>query len=126
MSALESSKEYGLMTVYQTAKVLSWDEKGVKVGFPAGGLTSEIALDKEKVSRMRAFLAKHVGDEMGFDVSILSAEQEAQASSIIEDAKKRASEETEARREEAREHPITKKVLRTFGAKIKEIKIENV
>ena len=45
---------------------------------------------------------------------------------VIDDAKKRAGEEHQRRLEEAKEHPITKKVLRTFGAEIKEIKIENV
>ena len=126
MMALESANEYGLMTVYQTAKVLAWDDTGIKVGFPAGGLTSEIAVDKEKVTRIRAFISKHLGHALPFEVSILSAEQEAQATSIIEDAKQRAGEEHDRRLEEAKEHPMTKKVLRTFGAKIKEIKIENV
>jgi hypothetical protein len=126
MNALEEANEYGLMTVYQTAKVLSWDASGIKIGFPAGGLTSEIAVDKEKIARMRVFIAKHVGSKLNFDVAILNAEQEAQAVSIIEDAKLRAGEEHERRLEEAKEHPMTKKVLRTFGAAIKEIKIENV
>ena len=117
MTALETANEYGLMTVYQTAKVLGWDDKSIRVGFPAGGLTSEIAVDKEKVARMRAFIAEHVGKALEFNVAILSPEQEAQATSIVEDAKQRAGEEHDRRLEEAKEHPLTKKVMRTFGAK---------
>tara|TARA_R110002073_G_scaffold74100_6_gene181200 strand:+ start:19008 stop:20879 length:1872 start_codon:yes stop_codon:yes gene_type:complete len=126
MTALETANEYGLMTVYQTAKVLGWDDKSIRVGFPAGGLTSEIAVDKEKIVRMRKFIAEHVGHPLEFNVAILTPEQEAQATSIVEDAQQRAGEENERRLEEAKEHPLTKKVMRTFGAKIKEIKIENV
>ena len=126
MTALETANEYGLMTVYQTAKVLGWDDSSIRVGFPAGGLTSEIAVDKEKIARMRVFIAEHVGKALDFNVAILSPEQEAQATSIVEDAKQRAGEEHDRRLEEAKEHPLTKKVMRTFGAKIKEIKIENV
>ena len=126
MTALETANEYGLMTVYQTAKVLGWDDTSIRVGFPAGGLTSEIAVDKEKIVRMRKFIAEHVGHPLDFSVAILTPEQEAQATSIVEDAQQRAGEENERRLEEAKEHPLTKKVMRTFGAKIKEIKIENV
>ncbi len=126
MTALESANEYGLMTVYQTAKVLGWDESGIRVGFPPGGITSEIAVDKEKVARMRTFIAAHVGKPVDFKVSILSEKEDAAAVSIIEDAKQRASEEHDRRLQEAKEHPVTKKALRTFGAAIKEIKVENV
>ncbi len=126
MTALESANEYGLMTVYQTAKVLAWDEAGIRVGFPPGGITSEIAIDKEKVARMRTFIAEHVGKPVEFSVSILSEKEDAEAVSIIEDAKQRAGEEHDRRLQEAKEHPVTKKALRTFGAAIKEIKVENV
>jgi hypothetical protein len=124
--ALEEAKEFGLMTVYQTAKVLCFDEDGVKLGFPAGGLTSEIALDKEKIIRMREFVQKHSGKDLRFEVVLLNAAEEADAVSIIEDQKQRTADEMVRRHEEAKEHPMTKKVLRTFGAAIKEIKVENV
>lgn len=114
------------MTVYQTAKVLCFDDNSVKLGFPAGGLTSEIATDKEKLARMRNFLREHTGKELGLEVTLLNADEEAAAVSIIEDQKQRAEDELVRRHEEAKEHPMTKKVLRTFGAAIKEIKVENV
>ena len=123
MSALDEAREFGLMTVYQTAKVLGWDADGITVGFPADGLTSEIAADKDKVERMRAFMAKRFGREVGFRVRMLSAGEEAEAVSVLEDAKQRAKEERIKRREEAESHPMTKMVLKTFGAQIKEIKV---
>ena len=124
--ALEEAKEFGLMTVYQTAKVLCFDDTRVELGFPADGMTSEIATDKEKIARMRAFVCKHTGTELKFDVRLLNADQVADARSVIEDQKQRNADELVRRRDEAKEHPMTKKVLRTFGAAIKEIKVENV
>ena len=123
MGILEKQKEFGLITVYQAAKVLSWDNGVVEVGFPAGGLTSEIASDKEKVQRMSEFLSTHAGRPITFKVKTLSEAEEVEARSILEDAKQRAADEKAARLEEAKTHPMTKKVLRTFGAQIKEIKV---
>jgi hypothetical protein len=124
--ALEEAKEFGLMTVYQTAKVLRFDETRVELGFPADGMTSEIAVDKEKIARMGKFVRTHTGIDLKFEVRLLNADQEADALSVVEDQKQRNADELVRRREEAQEHPMTKKVLRTFGAAIKEIKVENV
>lgn len=124
--ALEQAKEIGLMTVYQTAKVLVWEETRVRVGFPADGLTSEIATAKDKVERMEVFLRKLIGNNLRFEVVLLNPEQEAQAKSILEDAQQRADDDRAQRLLEAKEHPTTKMVLRTFGAAIKEIKVDNV
>ncbi len=126
MNGLDAAKEYGLMTVYQTAKVLQWKDGLVSVGFPEGALTTEIALEKEKVKRMQVFLNEHTGESLQFKVSILTGDEEVEAVSVLEDAKKREAEDRVARLEEAKNHPMTKLVLRTFGAVIKEIKIDDV
>jgi DNA polymerase III gamma/tau subunit len=124
IGALADAREFGLVTIYQTAKVLSWSEDEVAVGFPADGLTAEIASDKEKVASMKAFLEKRAGHPVSFQVKLLSEDEEAEAVSILEDAKRRADEETEAKRQEAKDHPITKVVLETFDASIKEIRTD--
>jgi hypothetical protein len=124
MTALADERKLGLVTLYQTAKVLEWEGDRVVVGFPKDGMTSEIASDKEKVAEMKAFLDKHCGKSIDFKVKLLSESEEADAVSILEDAKRRAEEEAAAKREEAREHPITKAVLDTFGASIKEIRTD--
>jgi hypothetical protein len=46
------------------------------------------------------------------------------ARSVLETTQERSSAERNKREAEAREHPITKHVLRTFGAQIKEIKTD--
>jgi len=126
MSALEQASEMGLMTIYQAAKVLAWDDSEVRVGFPEGGITSEIALDREKVARMKVFIAKYAGSPLDFSVQILNEKEQKKAVSIAENAKERSKKEHELRLQEAKEHPMTKKVLRTFGAAIKKVEIENV
>jgi len=47
-----------------------------------------------------------------------------QARSIIESTREKSYAERSKREKEAREHPITKHVLQTFGASIKEIKTD--
>lgn len=114
------------MTVYQTAKVLSWSGGSVRVAFPAGALTTEIAMEKDKVKRMQAFLIEHTGEQLQFHVSVLTEAEDESAVSVLEDAKQREADDRVARVEEAKNHPMTKLVLRTFGAVIKEIKIDDV
>lgn len=123
MTALNDAKEFGLMTIYQTAKVLAWENDSIRVGFSADGLTAEIASSTEKIARMKDFLIQKVGRPVTFNVKLLSPEEEANAKSVIEAANQRASEQKILRREEAEGHPMTKTVLKTFGATIKEIKV---
>ncbi len=126
MSGLDKVKEYSLMTVYQTAKVLSWQDGRVKVGFSAGALTTEIAMEKEKVARLQSFLCEHTGQDLRFEVCVLTSEEEKGAVSVIENAQKKIEQDRVDRMEEAKNHPMTKKVLRTFGAVIKEVRIDDV
>jgi DNA-directed RNA polymerase subunit F len=59
-------------------------------------------------------------------VRLLDAKESSTAGvrSILEATRERTSAERSKREAEAREHPITKHVLRTFGAQIKEIKTD--
>ena len=57
-------------------------------------------------------------------VVILGEAEAAAARSIIEAEQARLDSERDRRQTEAREHPLTKTVLDTFGAAIKEIKTD--
>ena len=59
-------------------------------------------------------------------VKLLDASESstAGARSVLETTRERTSAERSKREAEAREHPITKHVLQTFGAQIKEIKTD--
>jgi hypothetical protein len=58
-------------------------------------------------------------------VKMLEANENSGGSrSILEASREKTHSDRQAREREAREHPITKHVLQTFGASIKEIKTD--
>ena len=124
---LEESRQLALAGLYQNAKLLSWTDDAVEVGFPAGSMSGEVAAEASKIEAMREFLAKQRGREVGFSVKLLDgAELEAQpgARSILDATRERRESEQRRLEGEARSHPTTRVVLETFGAEIKEIKTD--
>jgi hypothetical protein len=85
-----------------------------------------MAQEKDKLEEMKAFLKEHLGHPVALTVKMLNAaESDAGASrSVVEVTRDRAADEKKKREAEAREHPVTKLVLETFGASIKEIKTD--
>ena len=124
IAGLEEARELSLVSIYQHARILGWTETAIEVGF-APGMAGEMASEPDKVAAMRLFVGQRLGRQVGFSVKIVDQLGEAAASrSIIEAADDRRREETTRRQDEAREHPLTKVVLDTFGASIKEIKTD--
>ena len=124
ISGLEQARELSLVSIYQHARILGWTDTAIEVGFPPG-MAGEMASEPDKVAAMRLFLGQRLGRQVSFSVKIIDQPGEANAArSIIEAADDRRREETSRRQDEAREHPLTKVVLDTFGASIKEIKTD--
>jgi hypothetical protein len=76
---------------------------------------------------MKGFLRKHLSRDVDFSVRLLGESELAgqkAAKSIVEAADERRRTEKTARESEARSHPLTRFVLDTFGASIKEIKTD--
>jgi DNA polymerase III subunit gamma/tau len=122
--ALERERELNLVRVYEQAKVLEWTEERIEVGFAEDSLDAEAAAAGDKVEAMRRFLARHQGRPIGFSVKLLSGPEKDQARSLIEASRERRESEERRREGEARQHPMTKVVLETFGAQIQEIKTD--
>ncbi len=125
--ALENDRKLALAGLYQNAKVLSLTDERIEVGFPEGLMSAEVAAEADKVAQMTAFLSEQRGREVGFSVRLLSGaeiERSPNAKSIVEAAHETKQAEKGRRETEARAHPITKTVLDTFGAQIKEIKTD--
>lgn len=125
--ALEERRELTLMSLYQQARILRWDESGVHLGFPSGTATAELATDADSVASMRTFLAEHLGAPVELHVSTLEESELASregAKSIVQAHEERQRDERDRRENEARQHPATRAVLDTFGASIKEIKTD--
>jgi len=124
IAGLEEARELSLVSIYQHARILGWTDAAIEVGF-APGMSGEMASEPDKVAAMRVFLGQKLGRQVGFSVKIIDQPGDApSARSIIEAADDRRREEATRRQDEAREHPLTKVVLDTFGASIKEIKTD--
>jgi hypothetical protein len=127
MAALEEARELTLLSWYQHAVVLRWDDKGVEIGFPVGAIVGDLATEPRNVEALGKFLRQHAGGPVALSVRVLSeADRSAaeSARSLVEAEADRRRDESQRRSTEAREHPMTKMVLDTFGASIEEIKTD--
>ena len=127
MAALEQARELTLLGWYEHAAVLRWDERGIELGFPAGAIVGDMAAEPRNVDALRAFLHQHLGQALTLSVRVLNEADKTTAEStrsIVQAEADRRREESATRSREAREHPLTKMVLDTFGASIEEIKTD--
>ena len=114
---------------YEPARVLVWTKDKLELGFPPQfEMIAEVAEEKEKLDVLRKVLHDTFGHtrELKISVRTLSeAELESiPARSVLESKREKSTAERSKRESEAREHPITKHVLQTFGGHIKEIKTD--
>jgi hypothetical protein len=104
-----------LAGIYHTARLLEWSERGLTLG-AAGTMAS----DPENVKELRRVIAEIVGAPLDVKVSAEAAAPAARSLHELESERKEAQRQRHV--EEARAHPLTEKVIETFGAQIKEIK----
>jgi DNA polymerase III subunit gamma/tau len=125
IAGLEEARELSLVSIYQHARILGWTDAAIEVGFPPG-MAGEMASEPDKVAAMRVYLGQRLGRQVAFSVKLIAETpgQATAARSIIEAEADRRRAEESRRQDEAREHPLTKVVLDTFGASIKEIKTD--
>jgi len=129
LAQLEARKKVALFGLFEHARVLSWTRDSLQLGYAvsehAGG---EMAGEKDKLDDLRAIVRELVPEmkSVKLAVRLLDAAESEQAGarSVLEVSRERSSAERAKRETEAREHPITKHVLQTFGAQIKEIKTD--
>jgi RNase H-fold protein (predicted Holliday junction resolvase) len=126
LSVLENRRKFSLLTYYQPARVLKWTTDEVELGFaPDVHYMGESAAEPANIDLLRGLL-RELGQPVKVTVRMLD-ERESTASSarsILEANRESSSAERTRREAEAREHPMTKQVLQTFGAQIKEIKTD--
>ena len=127
LSELEALRKFSLLGPFQHARVLSWTADLLELGFPVdvhsmGEMARDNADDLRAIVRGLGPAQKNVR----VAVKLLDASESstAGARSVLETTRERTSVERGKREAEAREHPITKHVLQTFGAQIKEIKTD--
>lgn len=129
LEELEHRKRFSLSGPFAHARVMKWTTDQIELGFPVDvHAMGEMAADKEKLEELR-LIVRDLGAELKnvrLSVRLLD-ERESEAAgarSMLEVTRDKSSAERIKREAEAREHPITKHVLQTFGAQIKEIKTD--
>ncbi|HTL32045.1 MAG TPA: hypothetical protein VL326_02905, partial [Kofleriaceae bacterium] len=114
---------------YEHARVLEWNREKLELGYPPKfEMIAEVADEKDKMDVLRRVLHEHFGHGKDLKITIrVLAETEAAAMparSVLETQREKSTAERAKRESEAREHPITKHVIQTFGGYIKEIKTD--
>jgi DNA polymerase-3 subunit gamma/tau len=104
----------GLFGHYARAKLVGWTEKGIELA-----ASSPFATDADNVKELN----RVVGDILGSGVDI-KVRSEGAGKSVADVEAEKAEAEKEKREKESRGHPLTEKVIQTFGASIKEIKVD--
>ncbi len=152
ITALEK-RSITLAGVFSHARLLSWDERAIELGFAA---EFQAGLATDKLPELKKFLAEMTGAPLDVRVKTISglpasgaargasaaappavagvggpisrasdvAERTSTGRSVAEVEDQRRRDQKQAREDEARKHPITTAVLDTFGAEIKEIKTD--
>ena len=125
---LEDQRKISLRGYMEFARVLKWTASELDLGFADdhdSKWAGENASEKQNLDEIRAIL-ETLGHKVKVTVRMLdAAETKALPTrSIIESTREKSYAERSKRESEAREHPITKHVLQTFGAQIKEIKTD--
>ncbi|HWU89069.1 MAG TPA: hypothetical protein VN253_17510, partial [Kofleriaceae bacterium] len=129
LAQLEAQRKVSLFGLFEHARVLRWTKDALELGYPAGmHEIGEMASEREKLDELRVLVRELVPEmkSVKLAVRLLDAaeSQQAGARSVLEASRERGMAERSKRESEAREHPITKHVLQTFGAQIKEIKTD--
>lgn len=104
--------------IYHTARLISWGDKAIELGIPGG-----MAADAENLKELKKIIGELVGAPLDVKVKTEAAAASEGRSLLEVEAEKREAERKK-NEDEARAHPITEKVIETFGASIKEIKFD--
>jgi hypothetical protein len=114
LAGIESRSKM-LAGVYHTARLIAWSDKAIELGIPGG-----MAADAENLKELKKIIAELVGAPL--DVRVKT--EAAAGRSLLEVEAEKRETERKKNEEEARAHPVTEKVIETFGASIKEIKFD--
>jgi hypothetical protein len=116
-----------LASIFRHGRFLGFESDALTIGFPESAmLPGEMAREPESKAAMKSFLREHLGRAVDLHVRMLTAAESGDSASRseIEETTERAVADRTKREREAREHPATKMVLKTFGVQIKEIKTD--
>jgi len=127
LDELEELRKVSLAALFRHARVMTWTADQLALGFPIDD-HSMGDMAKDRTDELTAIVRSLGPAQKNVRVAIRlldsSESQTTGARSVLETTRERTSAERTKREAEARAHPITKHVLQTFGAQIKEIKTD--
>jgi len=129
LEELEARRKFSISGPFSHARVMKWTIDHLELGFPVDvHAMGEMAADARTLEELRLIVRELGPDLKGIKLSVRMLDERESASagarSLLETTRDRSAAERTKREAEAREHPITKHVLQTFGAQIKEIKTD--
>jgi hypothetical protein len=109
---------------YSRARLLGWNDAGIELG-----TASFLATDADTVKELTRLVGEILGAPVAVRVKSIPAEkpgapEKVEGKSVAEVEAARDAAERAQREKEARAHPLTEKVIQTFGASIKDIKLD--
>jgi hypothetical protein len=137
-----SSMEVMLGGIYSHARLLDWVDGRVELGFARGSLQGSLGTDTANLAKVSRFMTTLLGAPVEVRAKEIahmpdprppaatpaagapSAPSAPGGATVAELEAERKRADREKREAEARQHPITKAAIDTFGAVIKEIKID--
>jgi DNA polymerase-3 subunit gamma/tau len=113
---------------FAAGKLVTWSGDTIVLGYPSGSFELQWAKDPQKLSAFEAVCSQQAQRKLSVEIRELSADEQAspevmEASAFQERERKKADRQRTLL-EEARGHPVTRKLVETFGAKIDGITTE--
>lgn len=126
LDALQERKRFTTFGAYEHARVMTWTAAGLELGFAPDFELADGARSPEQVDVVRQMLRELAGKPVQLQVRMLSPAEAAATPlrSVVDENRARTNDERQRREREAREHPMTRLVVETFGGAIKEIKTD--
>lgn len=126
LDALQERRKFSTFGAYEHARVMSWTAEGIELGFAPDFTLGDIARSSEQVEQVKQVVRDLAGRPIVLNVRVLSPAEAAATPlrSLVEESRAKAEDERRRREREAREHPMTRHIVETFGGAIKEIKTD--
>jgi hypothetical protein len=149
-----SMDDMNLSGLFVHARLIGWSDQAVELGFARGSLHAERAKDSNNITKLKTILATLTGQPFDVKVKEIAhmpppaaapgasaaappngsanghanghaaSGEPSPSATVAELEHERRRAERERRESEARQHPLTKAAIDTFGATIKEIKVD--
>ncbi len=126
LDALQERRKFTAFGAYEHARVMTWTDNALELGFAPDFELADGARSPEQVEQVRQIVRELARRPVTVQVRILSPAEAAATPlrSAVDEHRARTDDERRKREREAREHPMTRLVVETFGGAIKEIKTD--